>query len=134
MKFEIVLHDSEDIIEVVYPAAPDDASVASYVMHIKKLIVTRTRPWSCLVDQRNVLVMPPSLVDTMRALNAFAKAHGMMRSARVVASAVGNLQVSRIARTSNAPLEIRSFADRSEALQWLSERRSLRPTLAPQAR
>ncbi len=119
MPFDIVVHDDDDIVEVVYPPAPSAAEVVDYVARIRQVIGARKRPWACLVDQRKLLVMPPELVDTMTGLNAHAAKNGMKASARVVSSAVADLQANRMAREAAIGSPIRAFTRRDDALTWL---------------
>ena len=76
--------------------------------------------WLCLVDQRNVLVMSPDLVDKVRVLNVYAVSRGMLRSARVVATAVAGLQASRMAREGSLGIEVQTFDTREAAVAWLT--------------
>lgn len=119
MPFEIVVHDDDDIVEVVYPPAPTAAEVVDYVARIRHIIATRQGPWACLVDQRKLLVMPPDLVETMTTLNAHAARHGMKASARIVGSAVADLQAHRMAREGTIGRPVRAFTRRDDALAWL---------------
>jgi hypothetical protein len=123
MSFQIRIHDAQDLIEVVYPAQPSEGDVAEYVLAIQRAIRGMRGDWDCLVDQRQLKVMPPALVEEVSRLNAWAKRHRMRRSARVVASAVGGLQANRMAREAALRVEVKSFSTRAEALAWLTQER-----------
>jgi hypothetical protein len=64
--------------------------------------------------------MPPELAAEVSTLNEYAIAKGMVRCARVVATAVGALQVARLARTTMAA-QVKAFGDRATAMAWLRE-------------
>lgn len=119
MPFEIRLHE-DSIIEVVYPAQPTAPEVVDYSSRIRKEIdLMRGRGWSCLVDQRQLIVMDPALVDRIAELNAYAQKRGMKRAARVVTSAIGRLQSARVMRDAALRTDFRVFTSRDEALAWL---------------
>jgi hypothetical protein len=118
MPFRIVVHAEPRVIEIVYPPTPTADDVATYVREIQTTIGRQTGPWGCLVDQRELAVMQPELADRVSSLNAYAVKHGMVRSARVVRSAVANLQAARIGR--DAGVELRAFSSREEAWKWLA--------------
>ncbi len=117
--FEIVVHDYESIVEVVYPVRPTEPDVEDYIRRIKRVIAERSAPWSCLVDQRKLSVMPESLYDRIASLNVYAQQHGMKQSARVVSSAVASLQSARMRRQSAIASPVRTFTSRDDALAWL---------------
>src|SRR5436190_1584954 len=98
MPFEIVVHERERILEIIYPPRPTAEDIDDYVRRVRSAIERLGGTWSCLVDQRKVQVLPPELVDRASALNAFAEERGMRRSARVVASAMAGLQARRLGR------------------------------------
>jgi hypothetical protein len=119
LPFEIVVHDFESIVEVVYPEKPTEPDVDDYVRRIKRVIGERSGPWSCLVDQRKLNVMPDALYTQIAALNVYAQDRGMKQAARVVSSAVSSLQTSRMYKQSAIDRPIRTFTTRDDALAWL---------------
>lgn len=129
MPFEIIEHPGDAIIEllpmveVIYPAKATAEDVAAYDKRAREVIdARRGRPFCCLADQRAQRVMPPELVDVASALNAYATARGMTRTARLVSSAIAGLQAHRLAHDSR--FELQAFDDRDEALAWLREKRT----------
>ena len=119
MGFEINVNVEAGIIEVTYPARPTDAEVAAYVREIKALMDQQKASWRCLVDQRQLAVMAPDLVDKVGELNAYGVKRGMVRAARVIATSVANLQTARMARQVSLPVPIKTFTSRDAALAWL---------------
>lgn len=117
MPFEIHVHELDEILEVVYPAKATQAEIDDYVRRVRAAIDARKGPWKCLVDQRNLPVLPPELVDQLAALNLYAQRHGMVKTARVVSTVVAGLQAQRMAREGQLPLA--SFEAREDALAWL---------------
>jgi hypothetical protein len=131
MAFRIQLHEAEGILEVAYPRQPTGVDVEDYARKIKKYIDDLERKtWSCLVDQTELQVMDPTHVERIAELNAYAQARGMLRAARVVASAVGRLQSQRVMREAALRTEFRMFSSREEALSWLKQPPST-PSLPP---
>jgi SpoIIAA-like len=125
LSFRIIEHAAEGILEVVYPEAPTAADVARYLREARAAI-DRLRgrfrgPWSCLVDQRALPVLPPELAADVAMMNEYAQERGMRRSARLVASAVGAKQVERLAKRALG-VPVRVFQDREAAMRWLKER------------
>jgi hypothetical protein len=119
MPFEVRVHAEGDIIEVIYPAEPTATDVAEYAVEIRAAIDSRSGPWSCLVDQRNLKRLGESLLVQVQALNRYAQEHGMTRSARIVASVEGVLQSTRLASQGGLTSPLRTFASREKALAWL---------------
>ena len=120
MPFRIEWHEGDGILEVVYPAAPTLGDVDTYAREVRARIEALAgRPWSCLVDQRVVGAMAPEAVQVIAELNAYAQATGMVRTARVVGSAVARLQSTRMVREAALRTEFRVFESRDEALTWL---------------
>jgi hypothetical protein len=120
--FDIVVHESDAIIEIVYPENPTKEDVKDYADRVKKIIAKQTGPWSCLVDQRRLHLMPDPLYEQVAALNVFAQQHGMKQSARVVSgpvAAVATLQTKRMHRQAALSRPVRTFTSRDEALGWL---------------
>jgi hypothetical protein len=117
--FEIVVHKADSIIEVIYPETPTQEDVEDYVSKVKKAIAGQRGPWSCLVDQRRLHLMPDALYEQVTGLNAFAQQHGMTQSARVVSSAVATLQATRMQRHAAIKRPVRTFTSRDDAIAWL---------------
>ncbi len=119
MPFQIILHEADRIIDVVYPPRPTAEDVTDYLKRIREMIIRMNGPWSALVDQGQLRVMPPDMVTTMANLNAFAQLHGMKRSARVVSDAASGLQAWRMTRKAMLTIPTRTFETREAALGWL---------------
>jgi hypothetical protein len=119
--FEVrVVAGPTPILEVVYPAEPTHAEVASYLLDMKRTIDAQGgSPWMCLVDQRGLVRMDGRLLEQVSALNAYARLHGMICSARIVASSAAASQAHRIAEQARLGTPIQTFATREEALDWL---------------
>lgn len=123
--FEIVFHESERILEVRYPARPTLDSYTRYEKAVRETISALPGGWLCLVDQSLLSVMPPELPPRIAELNAWAKQHGMSRTARVVKqSATAQLQVSRILEKSGNTTVGTQCTSRDEAWQHLTAPRS----------
>lgn len=123
MGFSIVHHREARIVEVVYPASPTASDVAQYLREIRGVMEAAFKdgPWCCLVDQRDLTLLDPTLVDHIATMNAFARGHGMRKSARLVKGAMATLQAGRIARAAEVSGLVKTFTDRTEALAWLQE-------------
>ncbi len=128
MPFEIIEHPGDAILEIVpifeviYPANPTRADIDAYVARAYEMIdAQRGRPFCCLADQRAVQVIPPELVAALGKLNAYAYGHGMLRTARLVSSAIAGLQAHQLAREHH--FELQAFERRDDALLWLREKR-----------
>jgi hypothetical protein len=119
MPFQITVHEKDRIIDVVYPAQPTAEDVADYLRRIRDAIVQMNGPWSALVDQGQLRVMPPDMVAVMASLNAYAQLHGMRRSARVVSDAASGLQAWRMTKRAMLTIPTRTFETREQALAWL---------------
>ena len=119
MPFQITVHESERIIDVVYPPRPTAEDVTDYLQRIRELIVRMNGPWSALVDQGQLRVMPADMVTTMANLNAFAQLHGMKRSARVVSDPASGLQAWRMTKKAMLTIPTRTFETREAAMTWL---------------
>ncbi|HEX8822609.1 MAG TPA: STAS/SEC14 domain-containing protein [Archangium sp.] len=119
MPFQITVHEADRIIDVVYPPQPSAEDVADYLKRIRELIARMGGPWSALVDQGQLRVMPPEMVATMASLNAFAQLHGMKRSARVVTDPASGLQAWRMTKQAMLTIPTRTFETREAALAWL---------------
>ncbi len=121
MPFVITPLEGGSILEVRYPAQPTTDEVKAYALASRVAIRQLASPWACLVDQRQLVVMPPDVVGVMAELNAFAQQHGMAGSARVVVSKMAELQTKRLAREATLKVPLRTFQDREVALRWLRQ-------------
>ena len=119
MPFQITVHEADRIIDVVYPPQPTAEDVTDYLKRIRETITRLGGPWSALVDQGQLRVMPPEMVATMASLNAFAQLRGMKRSARVVSDAASGLQAWRMTKQAMLTIPTRTFETRDAALAWL---------------
>jgi hypothetical protein len=119
MGFEISVNAEEKIVEITYPARVTEAEINAYVREIKAIMDKQPKGWRCLVDQRQLAVMPPELVDRVAELNAYGAKRGMARAARVIATSVANLQTARMARQASLAVPIKTFTSRDAALAWL---------------
>jgi hypothetical protein len=119
MGFEISVNEREQIVEITYPARPSDSEIDAYVRDIKAVMDRLPKGWRCLVDQRQLAVMAPELVEKVAALNAYGAGRGMARAARVIATSVANLQTARMARQASLEVPIKTFTSRDAALAWL---------------
>ena len=128
MPFEIIEHPGDaiveivPIVEVIYPAHPTPDEISAYVARAHQVIdAQRGRAFGCLADQRALRVMPPELVTALGKLNAYAYARGMLRTARLVSSALAGLQAHRLARENH--FDLQAFEVRDDALLWLRKKR-----------
>jgi hypothetical protein len=119
MPFQIVVHADERILEVVYPPQPSAEDVQDYLKRVKEAMDTLGGEWSALVDQAQLRVLPPSVVQVMASLNAYAQHKGMKRSARVVTDAASGLQAWRMTKQAMLTIPARTFETRDAALAWL---------------
>jgi hypothetical protein len=119
MPFQIIVHEPDRILEVVYPSQPSQADVDDYLTRVRTAIDALAGEWSALVDQSQLRVMPSSVVAVMAKLNAFAQLKGMKRSARIVSTAASGLQAWRMTKQAMLNIPARTFESREDALQWL---------------
>jgi hypothetical protein len=119
MSFQIIVHESERIIEVIYPAQPTADDLKDYLARIKEAMEKLAGDWSALVDQSQLRVMPAQMVSEMAKLNAHAQLKGMKRSARVVSTPASGLQAWRMTKQAMLSIPARTFETRGEALAWL---------------
>ncbi len=119
MPFQIIVHEPDRILEVVYPAQPSDADLNDYLARVKEAIEKLAGEWSALVDQSQLRVMPAPMVAEMARLNAHAQLKGMKRSARIVSTAASGLQAWRMTKQAMLNIPTRTFETRDEALGWL---------------
>jgi len=121
MRFEIIVHSAEKILEVVYPPSPTEADISDYASRVRQTIDTMGESWSALVDQRQLRALPFELMKTLSGLNAYAQLKGMQRSARVVPDAAAGLKAWRMTKQALLTVPARTFESREEALEWLRE-------------
>ncbi|HYI03212.1 STAS/SEC14 domain-containing protein [Hyalangium sp.] len=119
MPFQITVHETDRILEVVYPPQPTQADVDDYLSRVRALIDGLGGDWSALVDQSQLRVMPSNMVSVMAKLNAYAQLKGMKRSARIVSTAASGLQAWRMTKQAMLSIPARTFESRGEALNWL---------------
>lgn len=120
--FLITVHPKPRIIEVVYPSHPTLESYERYEDEIRRTILELGGTFDCLVDQRALKVAPPEISERITQLNAWAKDHGMRRTARVVAaSAVSELQARRITREAQLHDASQLFHSRDQAWEHLGK-------------
>jgi hypothetical protein len=119
MPFQVTVDEKHRIIDVVYPPQPTASDVSDYLKRIRDAIAQMNGPWSALVDQGQLRVLPPDLVAIMASLNAYAQLHGMKRSARVVSDAASGLQAWRMTKRAMLTIPTRTFETREAALAWL---------------
>jgi stage II sporulation SpoAA-like protein len=119
MGFEIRVDAVAGIVEITYPARPTNSEIEAYVREIKAVMDRQPKGWRCLVDQRQLAVMPPDLVERVGELNAYGAKRGMARAARVIATSVANLQTARMARQASLEVPIKTFTSRDAAMAWL---------------
>jgi hypothetical protein len=119
MPFQIIVHEPDRILEVIYPAQPTEADLKDYLARVKEAIEKLAGDWSALVDQSQLRVMPGNMVAEMARLNAHAQLKGMKRSARIVSTAASGLQAWRMTKQAMLSIPTRTFETRDEALGWL---------------
>ena len=119
MPFQIIVHEPDRILEVIYPAQPSEADLKDYVARVKEAIEKLAGEWSALVDQSQLRVMPAPMVAEMARLNAHAQLKGMKRSARIVSTAASGLQAWRMTKQAMLSIPTRTFETRDEAIGWL---------------
>ena len=119
MPFQIIVHEPDRILEVVYPSQPSQADVDDYLTRVRAAIDALAGEWSALVDQSQLRVMPSSVVAAMAKLNAVAQLKGMKRSARIVSTAASGLQAWRMTKQAMLTIPARTFESRTDALKWL---------------
>ncbi len=119
MPIQIIVHQPDRILEVIYPSQPTQADVDDYSARLKTAIEDLAGDWSALVDQSQLRVMPSSMVAVMAKLNAYAQLKGMKRSARIVSTAASGLQAWRMTKQAMLTIPARTFENREDALNWL---------------
>ncbi len=122
-QFVVIVHESERIIEVRYPARPSATSYDAYEREIRAAIEAMGGTWDCLVDQTALKTLAPEFPARIADLNTWARIKGMRRTARVVAeSAIGELQGARILRDSGVRDVGAIFKAREEAWLFLRQK------------
>jgi hypothetical protein len=119
MPFQIIVHEPDRILEVIYPPQPTTGDLDDYLTRVKEHIEGFKGEWSALVDQSQLRVMPSNMVAAMAKLNAYAQLKGMKRSARVVSTAASGLQAWRMTKQAMLNIPARTFESRADALSWL---------------
>lgn len=97
--FVITVHERSHVLEVRYPSRVTMAAFERYVTEVKAavLLLHRQGQWDCIVDQAALKAMAPDFPPRISELNVWSAAHGMRRTARLIASsAIGELQTLRI--------------------------------------
>ncbi len=98
-EFQIIIHQAERTIEVIYPRRPNLSVFEKYEREVRAAITAMGPPWDCLVDQSKVQALAPEIAPRVAVLNAWAASRGMEHTARVLSSsAIGELQGERILR------------------------------------
>lgn len=121
MPFDIVVHAEQRVLEVIYPAAPSTEEISDYSARVRQAINGMGESWGALVDQRQLLALPQTLMSALAMLNAYAQLKGMRRSARIVADAASGLKAWRLTQQARLVIPARTFESREEALAWLRE-------------
>jgi hypothetical protein len=121
MSFQIVFHEQDRILEVIYPERPTAADVADYLSKVRPIIENMGGPWSALVDQSQLRMLGREFVPQMASLNAFAQLKGMQRSARIVLDAPSGLQAWRMTKQALLTIPTSTFDNRKDALAWLKD-------------
>lgn len=121
--FTLTVHAPERVLEVRYPVRPTMESYEQYEVELRAAIL-RLEPqgsWDLVVDQSALRALAPEFPPRIALLNAWAKEHGMRRTARVVSnSAVGELQTIRILRESGVLHIGAVFHDRAAAWAFVT--------------
>ena len=122
--FTVTVHGPERVLEVKYPQKPTLESYEKYDVEVRAAMLQLAAggPWDCIVDQSALKTLAPEFPPRIAALNAWAKDHGMRRTARLVShSAVGELQTIRILRESGVLHIGKVFHDRSAAWAFVTD-------------
>ena len=121
--FTITVHAKERVLEVRYPERPTMAFYEQYELEVRAAILRLAAegPWDCIVDQSALRALAPDFPPRIAVLNAWAREHGMHRTARLVSdSAVGELQTVRILRESGVLHIGAVFHDRAAAWAFVT--------------
>jgi len=120
MPFEVLVHEEDRILEVIYPANPSAEDVTDYTNKVRAAIDGfEGREWSSLVDQSELQVLPPDLLRAVTQMNLYASNHGMVRTARVVADAASGLQAWKMGKAAGLSVPIQTFPSREDAVDWI---------------
>ena len=123
LPFVITVHQKERVLEVKYPERPTMASYERYDTEVRAAIIALAvgGPWDCIVDQTALRAMAPEFPSLIAVLNAWAVAHGMRHTARMVSdSAIGELQTLRILRDAGVTNMGQVFHDRPSAWAFVT--------------
>lgn len=121
--FTITVHANERVLEVRYPEHPTMEFYEKYELAAREAIVALAAegPWDCIVDQSALKALAPDFPPRIALLNAWAREHGMRRTARLVSdSAVGELQTIRILREAGVMNVGKVFHDRAAAWKFVT--------------
>ena len=94
-----------------------------YELEVRAAIVALAAggPWDCIVDQTALRALAPEFPPRIATLNAWAREHGMRRTARLVSdSAIGELQTLRILRDAGVTNMGQVFHDRPSAWAFVT--------------
>jgi hypothetical protein len=115
----IVVHATERIVEVLYPAHPTPDMFDVYEDRLQRQVGKLKGRWMCLVDQRAMPVAPEVLTDRIAAFNAWAVAHGMSRSALIIQPRmVARLQANHLLQHGGVK-QASLHHSREDAWRWL---------------
>ncbi len=118
----VTIHERERVLEVKYPARPNEAAFLRYDRAVRAAIekLAAGGDWDCLVDQTAVRTLAPELASKIAELNAWAHGKRMRKTVRVLAeSAIGELQGVRILREGGVKNIGGLFKSRDEAWKAL---------------
>ena len=121
--FTITVHREERVLEVHYPERPTMEFYETYEIEVRAAIVALAQggAWDCIVDQSALKALAPEFPPRIAMLNAWAREHGMRRTARLVSnSAIGELQTIRILRDSGVINIGKVFHDRPAAWDFVT--------------
>ena len=121
--FVISVHQKERVLEVKYPERPTLPAYGKYDVEVRAAIIALAAggPWDCIVDQTALRAMAPEFPPLIAVLNAWAREHGMRRTARLVSdSAIGELQTLRILRDAGVTNMGQVFHDRPSAWAFVT--------------
>ncbi len=120
--FVITAHQTERVLEVMYPARPTLRAYERYDAECRAAILQfeQLGTWHCLVDQSKVVAaMAPDLPPRISDLIAWSRPRRLGRVARVLsASELGRLQSRRILRAAGLD-GAQLFEDRAAAWAYV---------------
>ena len=121
--FVIIVHARERVLEVRYPERVTEAFYEQYDREVRAAILGLAAggPWDCVVDQSALRALAPEFPPRISVLNAWAREHGMRKTARLVSdSAIGELQTLRILREAGVTTTGAVFHDRDAAWKFVT--------------